>query len=297
MLYDQKVKIRWNNSIKKYYVDLGYQFTKINDEFYVDIKDLQPSSNAKVKVKCDYCEKDYYTTYKVYNKSIKSDKTAKSCCKDCVKFKREETLLDKYGVKYPMQSKFIREKIKRTMLEKYGIENPSQVQEFQNKRQETFLKKYNANSFVESENFKEVLQEKYNVENPMQYSKFRHKASQTLRSNGNVKVSKAEIKLCKLLSEMYGEQNCFPSYIHDTYTLDCLLILKEIKIDVEFDGIYWHSLRDKKHDRKRDNKLKKDGYKIFRILSKNKLPTKEQIEVGVQYLINNENKYYHIKIQ
>ena len=45
------------------------------------------------------------------------------------------------------------------------------------------------------------------------------------------------------------------------------------------------------------DKLKKDGYKIFRILSKNKLPTKEQIEVGIQYLINNKNKYYHIKVQ
>lgn len=297
MLYNQKIKIKWNNASKKYYIKLGYQFTKINDEFYVNVKDLQLASSAKVKVKCDYCGKDYFTTYKSYNRHIKSDKIEKDCCKDCVKFKREDTLLDKYGVKSASQSDVIRKKIKRTMLEKYGVENPSQVQEFQDKKKQTFSKKYNADSFVESEKFKKILQEKYNVENPMQYSEFRHKASQTLQNNGNVKVSKSEIKLCKLLSDMYGEENCFPSYVHDRYILDCMLILNEIKIDIEFDGVYWHNLRDKNHDKERDNKLKKDGYKIFRILSKNKLPTKEQIEVGIQYLINNKNKYYHIKVQ
>lgn len=33
--------------VKKYYIKLGYQFTKINDEFYVDVKDLQLASSAK----------------------------------------------------------------------------------------------------------------------------------------------------------------------------------------------------------------------------------------------------------
>ena len=46
MLYNQKIKIKWNNASKKYYIKLGYQFTKINDEFYVDVKDLQLASST-----------------------------------------------------------------------------------------------------------------------------------------------------------------------------------------------------------------------------------------------------------
>ena len=40
MLLEQKVKLKWNSKIKKHYVDNGYSFTKMKDEFYVSPMDL-----------------------------------------------------------------------------------------------------------------------------------------------------------------------------------------------------------------------------------------------------------------
>ena len=50
MLPKQKVTLKWNSKIKKHYVDLGYQYTKMKDEFLVDINDLTKASNVKIKV-------------------------------------------------------------------------------------------------------------------------------------------------------------------------------------------------------------------------------------------------------
>lgn len=39
-LISKTVKAKWNATIKKYYEALGYIYTKMGDEFEVDIKDL-----------------------------------------------------------------------------------------------------------------------------------------------------------------------------------------------------------------------------------------------------------------
>jgi Zn ribbon nucleic-acid-binding protein len=61
------LKLRWNNRIVKYYKDKGYEFTREHDFFEVDIKDLMPTSNYNVVVKCDECGSErsepYYVAY------------------------------------------------------------------------------------------------------------------------------------------------------------------------------------------------------------------------------------------
>lgn len=59
MLLSEKVVLHWNSKIKKHYVDLGYTYTKMKDEFYVDVRDLTNSSMVDVNVKCDYCGIEY----------------------------------------------------------------------------------------------------------------------------------------------------------------------------------------------------------------------------------------------
>lgn len=49
------VPTTWNNSMKKYYEDLGYKFTGRGKSFMVKIKDLYPNSSVKVSPICDYC--------------------------------------------------------------------------------------------------------------------------------------------------------------------------------------------------------------------------------------------------
>ena len=53
MLLTKKARIKWFGATKQYYVDKGYIYTKMNDYFEVDIKDLKDGSNIRVDVRCD----------------------------------------------------------------------------------------------------------------------------------------------------------------------------------------------------------------------------------------------------
>lgn len=57
MLITKKVKIRWHSSNKKWYINKGYIFTKIGEEFDVKILDLTNGSTGLVKIQCDGCGK------------------------------------------------------------------------------------------------------------------------------------------------------------------------------------------------------------------------------------------------
>lgn len=53
MLLTKNVIVRWNSQNKKWYMDKGYIFTKMNDEFEVKVEDLIKGSSVYVEVKCD----------------------------------------------------------------------------------------------------------------------------------------------------------------------------------------------------------------------------------------------------
>lgn len=69
MIPDQKVKMKWNTSNKRYYENKGYVFTKRGDEFEVSIHDLPPKTNVKVKVICDNCGAEYNAQYSKLGKN------------------------------------------------------------------------------------------------------------------------------------------------------------------------------------------------------------------------------------
>jgi transposase-like protein len=81
MLISKRVKLRWNSKNKSNYIDKGYLFSSLGDEFEVDIKDLSKGSKANVKVKCDYCGKEQEIMYLGYNKSLNGIELYK--CKSC----------------------------------------------------------------------------------------------------------------------------------------------------------------------------------------------------------------------
>ena len=77
----QKVKVKWNKKIKKYYESLGYKYTRLGDEFYVKIEDLTKGSPIKIKGFCDECGCELSWTWSSYNKIVKED--GKTYCKKC----------------------------------------------------------------------------------------------------------------------------------------------------------------------------------------------------------------------
>lgn len=56
LIIDKIIKIKWSPSTRSHYESFGYIFTKIGNEFEVDIKHVQKCSNIKVNAKCIDCE-------------------------------------------------------------------------------------------------------------------------------------------------------------------------------------------------------------------------------------------------
>ena len=129
-------------------------------------------------LKCDLCgcifEKPSVSVYGA-RKNSKSDVDV--CFnKNCIKSKREQTMLDRYGVKNASQSSTIQkkisesfdkkyngrgfasreisEKIKNTNVKKFGFENPNLNEEVKLIRENNNLKNYGVKHYIESSDFK-----------------------------------------------------------------------------------------------------------------------------------------------
>lgn len=261
---NQLVVVRWHSTNKQHFIKLGYNYTKIGDSFEVKAKHLPKNSSFSVKCVCDYCLKEFITHYAVYNKSKERGKVA---CLDCKQKKREDSFIKKYGANSPGASFECREKAKQVMKDKYGCEYALQSIQGQN-------------------NFKNSMIEKYGKDNPALCPDLLAKARITAYHNGTAPTSFPERKLVELLKEIYGENNCIASFPVDQVSLDCLLKINNIQIDIEYDGCYWH-MNTKDKDRKRNHWLISKGYKIIRILgnSKDILPSKERIIEEVNYIL------------
>ena len=51
---------------KKYYENLGYNYSKLNEKFIVSIGELSKGSHVQVTAICDICGKEKYMAYKTY---------------------------------------------------------------------------------------------------------------------------------------------------------------------------------------------------------------------------------------
>lgn len=142
MLLSEYVKLRWNPKIKSYYTNLGYKYTKMQDEFMVSVHDLMDSSCVLVDVKCDYCNKEYQKHWYRYLTENKEGFVHTDCCKECRKYKIQDVAQKKYGVNSVLCLDLIKEKIAKTNLKKYGVENPFASDEIKKKIIQTNLKKY-----------------------------------------------------------------------------------------------------------------------------------------------------------
>lgn len=167
MLISKTVKTKWNSKNKNYFVDLGYKYTKMGDEFEVKTEHLSKGSNALVNIKCDYCNKEYTKYwYRYIDENMKST-IHKDCCNDCKKYKIQEVAQKKYGVNSVFKLQQIKDKIEDTNIEKYGVKNPFSSEEIKNKIKETNLKKYGYTSATKSQyiqnKIKKTCMEKYGV--------------------------------------------------------------------------------------------------------------------------------------
>lgn len=196
MLKEEQVfTVKWYGVNIKHYESLGYKFTKLGDSFEVPLEHLPKRSKTKVLAICDFCGKEYVVSLDNYNN--KNRESEKIACKDCKNKNSSKTMMDKYGVLYPLEDEGIKNKQKITVLEKYGVENVMQSKEVQEIYKESILNKYGEEhiSSVDSviEKRKETNIKKYGTE-----SCFANKDIQEKIKKTNLKKYGFENAACNL---------------------------------------------------------------------------------------------------
>lgn len=234
MLFLDLVEVKWIGKTKKWYVDKGYEYTKLGDLFMVLPTDLTKGSHVKVKTSCDYCNEIIYKPYKNYLSQTKNE-TIENSCENCqinksrktwlenygvdnpnksqeIRDKTRATNLERYGVEYPLDSDEIRKKSKDTLMKNYGVENPTQSKVIQQKMIENNIKKYGVEYYFQTDNFKEDSRqsniERYGVENYTQtdeYLKSNRVYWNKIRADGTLDKIVEKRKATNL--EMYGYEN------------------------------------------------------------------------------------------
>lgn len=293
IIENQIVEVKWHPKNKAYYENLGYQYTKIGDVFYVKVEDLSPRSKSIVKVECDFCHNIIDVKYQNYqNRGKLSDGYA---CTNCKSIKAKISIKNKYGVDNLFQCEEVQEKIKRTCLEKYGTEYICQSKHFIEASRNTCLKRYGVPSFTQTEEYKRRTIETnlknrgymYHTQDPEVIKKI----NESFSKNGTCKVSKPQIALFEKLKELFDE--CYLNYPCDFYSLDCMVKIQDTCFDIEFDGQYWHKNKNQK-DFLRDKYVKSKGYKIIRILGNREIPNDDELLKAFDFLINNDNDFIRI---
>lgn len=231
------------------------------------------------------------------------------------KEKIRNTNLNRYGVVAPLQNESIKEKVRQTNIIKYGVENVFQLEEIQEKLRNTLLERYGVEYISQTDLFKESFKktslEKFGVEHPFQNEEVKEKIKETnlerygfacalqnpeikkkqmdsFFKNGTTPTSSQQLFIYEILKEK--GYNVELNYPLGNVFLDVALFIGEIKIDVEYDGWYWHKGREIE-DRRRDEFLKSQGWKILRIKSRRALPTHDEILQCINKLTNTDRKF------
>ena len=75
-------------------------------------------------------------------------------------------------------------------------------------------------------------------------------------------------------------------------SLDIFIEVNGVKIDIEYDGSYWHQNQQK--DIKRDKFLQSHGFKTLRVRSGHLLPNEQELFDAIDYLVSTEHHFKEI---
>lgn len=195
MLISRCVKTKWNSKNKNRYVGLGYRFTKMGDDLYVDIKDITKSSNGIVEYMCDYCGCVYEITWNKYLYKRKQSLIEKDCCMECIEEKARESVLKKYGG-YAEMYNSCNDARSQTNIEKYGSLNPFGSDEIKAKIIQSNIKKYGVPYTQQSQSVREktvaTCREKYGVDNYVELFKGKFIGEDSPTWKGGIAYSRVE---------------------------------------------------------------------------------------------------------
>lgn len=268
---EQWCAVNWHHTNKERFELFGYKFTGIGTEVLVKVEHLSPRSHAKVVVICDYCGKEITKIYYAYQRQ--HDPDFGDACNDCKSQKQKDMFMRDYGVTNPSEIPFVQRKRKATIKERYGCENPSQIEGVQEKKEATCMRNYG-------------------VKSPLQSKIVRERVAQTMLKNDTCPTSSQQYAVYEMLSKKYDD--CELNKQCSKNILDCVIVVDGVMIDVEYDGYYWH--RDEQKDRRRDEVVKSYGYRILRIKGGHKIPTMQQLDDAIDYLVEGNHSFTTINL-
>lgn len=177
MIITEFLHIKTTNKNITHYKDLGYDITSGD---YIDVPPIHLPYACKlyITVKCDVCNKEKEITCFSYNRNIEKYGYY-ACSTKCSKEKKNQTSLDKYGVKYATQTDEVKKQTKETKLLKYGDSNYINIE----KQQITNLEKFGEKTYMNTDSFKlksqETMISKYGVKYALQNNDIKDKWKNT----------------------------------------------------------------------------------------------------------------------
>lgn len=192
--------------------------------------------------------------------------------------KSKQTCQSHYGVDFSLSSEEVRQKGVKTSLQRYGVDIPSKSTEVQQKIRNTTFLHFGvywalASSEVREKGIRTNIQ-RYGVENPAQSPEIQAKIRKTFFKTGKTRTSKQQLEVFNILKDNYEQVSL--NYPLRKYSLDCFLVVNSIKIDVEYDGWYWHQFL-KEEDNARDLFVNENGIRIIRIRGGVTTPSKTEM--------------------
>jgi len=314
MLISKEAEVRWHHTNKNHYINRGYNFTKFNDKFMVNVDDLTNGSSATVEVLCDYCK--ITKIQKPYERYIKqNEKTLihKDCCGNpkCQNEKRQESMFSKYGEKSALKLdifknkmietnnerygvsnvllvKEIKDKALATLSNNYGVQNPSDSKIIQEKRLNTFNERFGCDNPSQSNDIKlkkiETLQRNYGVDNPSQSPEIQAKIRESFYKNGTTPTSNQQLYVNTIYKGILN-------YPYFNASLDIAFPENKLYVECDFGGhdlsVKMGVLTQEEFDKKARNRwysLNRSGWKEIRIISvKDKIPSNLILFYMLQY--------------
>ena len=266
----------------KHYRALGYD-VKMLDTITVPIEQLPNGSHELIDVECDYCHKTIKKVYKTLLIEREKSFTKKDCCSECIHIKNIETNIEKYGVENPMDRPEVVENLKKSVFEKYGVEYISQWPEMKKIKKDILTNKTEEVLSAQKEKTRLTMQERYGVNCGFQLPLARKRLFE-IRSA----ASSQQIKLYEILKNIYGEENVCINFSLNTLSLDIVLSIGNIYIDIEYDSWYWH---EPKRDRKRDEFTKSQGFSVLRIKSSKLIPDENILKSKINSMVDGRHSY------
>ena len=193
----------------------------------------------------------------------------------------------------------VQSKSKETNILRYGVDNPAKAELVKQKQEKTNLEKYGNKNFLASEEGKiksrETIQSKYGVDNVQQNSLIKEKTKNTLRAKygvncgyltkRNYKSSKGEKELFAFVKTL--KEDSLHNNREEIFPLELDIYIPSLKLAIEYDGDYWHSLPAmKQRDFVKDNICLTKGIKLIRIKESDWKSNKDKIKEELRGALN-----------